>query len=55
MKELDRYIVTIRIETPAGYAITVKMEDCPRDALLTMPNIAPALRMLEQSIPGDAE
>lgn len=51
MRELDVYIVTISIETPEGYRITVKMEDCPRQALLAMPNIAPALKMLEESMP----
>jgi hypothetical protein len=49
----DKYKVTIKIETVDGYSISVEMEDCPRDALMAQPNIAPALEMLEDSLPKE--
>ena len=42
------YKVTIRIESAEGFAISVVMENCPREALLKMSNIAPALALMEE-------
>jgi hypothetical protein len=50
----DLYNVTIRITSEDGYGITVELNECPRDALLEMPQISHALSLLEASIPAPA-
>lgn len=45
----EKYEVFIRIKSQDGYTIRVTLRDCPRDALLKLPGIGDAVKVLDQS------
>jgi hypothetical protein len=55
VRTFPTYTVSITVEAPNGAKTTAKFEDCPREALLQQPSIAPILRLFEDDQPDSVE